>query len=50
MPTRYSNCKRIGHSLKEYSIIKCIKCDEKGYVVKYYTSKKINWLEDIIES
>ncbi len=47
--TRYDNCKRNGHSLKEYFNIKCVKYEEKSYIVRNCASEKINWLEDTIE-
>ena len=50
MLIRCSNCKRNGHSWKEFPSIKCIKYDEKGHVAGNYISEKINWLKNIIKS
>jgi len=49
MLTRCGNCKRNGHTWKEYLNIKYAKCGKKGYIIGNYHSKKINWLEDTVE-
>ncbi len=47
--TRCDNCRRNGHTWKEYPGIKCAKYSEKGHVAGNCHSEKINWLEDTVE-
>ncbi len=49
MPTRCGNCKKNGHTWKEYPSIKYVKCGEKRHVAGNCHSEKINWLKDIVE-
>jgi len=49
MLTRCGNCKRNGHTWKEYHSIKYAKYGEKEHVAENCHSEKINWLEDTVE-